>query len=84
MNIKDRSIEITQSQELFVSRDEKVWGKKKKNEQRLRDLCGKSECTNIHLMREEGAEKKNWRNNGLKMSKSDEEQYTKLKHSQVG
>lgn len=30
VNIKDRSIEITQSQELFVSRDEKVWGKKKK------------------------------------------------------
>ena len=31
MNIKDRSIEITQSQELFVSRDEKVWKKKKMN-----------------------------------------------------
>ena len=31
VNIKDRSIEITQSQELFVSRDEKVWKKKKMN-----------------------------------------------------
>lgn len=56
MNIKDRSIEITQSQELFISRDEKVWKKKKWIE--TQSLCSKSECTNMHLMREEGAEKK--------------------------